>query len=396
MASASSGNLIVVQGGGPTVVVNASLGAIVSSAKGFGHVYGACYGVEGLLADRLVRLDAIDADSLRNLAQRPGAALGSSRRPIAADDYDLVFDVLARHDVTALIMIGGNGMMAATASVDRAARRRGADVQVVGVPKTVDNDLEGTDRCPGYGSAARFVAQSVRDVAADVETLPVPVSIFETMGRDTGWLAGSSILARPDVTDGDAAPHGIYLPESPFDLDELLARVDRTVRRLGWAMMVVAEGLRDAEGRDVFRSDDPAHRDEVGRGLPGNVAAHLADAVGRQLGLRCRNEKPGLCGRTAVAQVSTFDRVDAEAVGRAAVVAARDGQGGRLVALTDERGGAERETRLVPLAEVGGLKSVPSSWIDVSESTVRSGFIDYVRPLIGGPLVEYPRLDLGA
>ncbi len=387
----AAGGLLVLQTGGPTAVINATLAAIVTAARGrFRSVHGVRRGLEGLVHGHMVALDDLPDARLAALRRQPGAALGSSRKPLNDAHIAQVVATLQRADAVAVLMIGGNGTMRAARQLDTALRGAGSSTRVVGVPKTVDNDIPGTDRCPGYTSAARFVAQSVRDVVEDVRTLPVPVSIFETMGRDAGWLTAASVLARSPDCPG---PQIILVPEHRFESALFLRRVDHAMRRDGWVVVATSEGIRDAGGRPVFETDVAAHRDDVGRPVPGDVGPYLARLVGRELGLRCRSEKPGLCGRTSIPLVSDVDRADAAAVGRAAVEAVIAGAGGVMVTLEPlVDGTAASRTGTVPLEEMGTQKrDFPADWID-DRGEPNARFVDYLAPRIGMPIQRYERL----
>ncbi|MDP7396933.1 MAG: diphosphate--fructose-6-phosphate 1-phosphotransferase [Lentisphaeria bacterium] len=385
--------LLVLQAGGPTTVINATLHAVIASAgrdQRVSGIVGARHGLAGLRDDDIVDLTRIPGHILDALPATPGAFLGSSRDRLEPGDGDRIASRLVRDNIGYVIMIGGNGTMCAAHEFAAVNRTQDHDIAVVVAAKTVDNDIVHTDRCPGFGSAARFVTHTVRELLVDVQSLPVPVSIYETMGRDAGWLAGAAALAG---TDRLAGPQLVALPEQPFELDAFLGVIDDAVSRDGWAVAVVSEGIRDHDGKPVHCQDD-AHRDQVGRPLPGGVSQFLADQVGRQLKLRCRNEKPGICGRSAMPYVSAVDRADATACGQAAVGAAVTGSGGRMVGLAPLA--ADPETLLVPLDQVAGNhRTVPPELLDPGPINVNEGFLDYVRPLIGDGLPVYPPIPCG-
>lgn len=398
MSAASAGNLMVLQGGGPTPVLNASLFGVLDEARrqrDVRRIFGARMGVTGLLDDDVVELSFVPQRELESLKVTPGASLGSSRQRLTDADVEQIIERLRERDIRYLLFIGGNGSMRAADQIAQRVESSGHDLCVIGVPKTIDNDIEATDRCPGFASAARYVAQSVRDLGMDVRALPQPVSIYETMGRSVGWLAGASVLAK---IDEGHAPHLIYLPERPFEIERFVGDVDRVVTRRGWAVVVVTEGLLDGLGRPVYEIPSATQRDALDRPLSGGVGAHLADVISQRLGIRCRSEKPGLCGRASALHVSAIDRADAEQVGREGVRAAIAGHRGKMVSLRplrllDARGTAPCE--LVPLAKVtGGDRAVPSHWLDNSDTSVSADFIEYVRPLVGR-LAEYavPLID---
>ena len=381
---------MVLQGGGPTPVVNASLYGVISEARhhrGVRRIFGARYGVAGLLKDEIVDVSFLPQRELKRLKTTPGASLGSTRHKLTEGDVEQIVARLRERDVRFLLLIGGNGSMRGADLIAQGAAALGHEVSVIGIPKTIDNDIPGTDRCPGFGSAARYVAQSVRDLAMDVQSLPQPVSIYETMGRSTGWLAGASALAR---TSPDDAPHLVYLPERPFDTERFLGDLDRVVTKLGWAVVVVTEGLLNASGKPIFESTSSAQRDALNRPLPGGVCVHLAEIASQRLKIRCRWEKPGLCGRASSLHVSPVDREDAERVGRAGVRAALAGNRGKMVSLRPLDARDQDTCDLVPLATVaGGDRRVPPEWQDDSSASVTAAFLRYVRPIVGG-LVDYP------
>jgi 6-phosphofructokinase 1 len=386
MTGGGGGNLLVIQGGGPTPVLNTTLFGVVDEAMPrFDRVLGARFGVEGVVRNDLIDLSAVPRNELERLNDAPGASLGSTRHKASAADLDRILETLRRHDVRALIVIGGNGSLRGAQAIADAVTRDGYDCCVVGVPKTIDNDIPATDRCPGFASAARAVAQSVRDLGMDVRTLPQPVSLYETMGRSVGWLAGASVLA---MLDENHAPHLIYLPERAFELGRFVGDIDRVVRKRGWAVAVVTEGLKTADGRQVYENATASQRDALDRALPGGVASYLADVVTAELKIRCRWEKPGLCARASILHVSAQDRRDAEIVGRAGVRAAVDGRHAHMVSLRPL--GEAEATQIIPLSRAaGGERAVPAEWLDDSDTAVAPAFVEYVRPLVGS-LIDYP------
>ncbi|MDR5726218.1 MAG: diphosphate--fructose-6-phosphate 1-phosphotransferase [Terriglobia bacterium] len=383
-------NLLVVQGGGPTPVLNATLSSILKEAsqhRKIGRIFGAKSGVAGIARGEIISLDNLPYAELDQLRMTPGAALGSSRSKPSPTHLDLIVQHLRRLSVRHLLLIGGNGTMRGAEVIGQFCRDTGYDIQVMGIPKTVDNDIAVTDRCPGYASAARYVAQSTRDLGMDIHSLPQPVSIFETMGRDVGWLAAASAAAKLDVDD---APHLVYLPEQPFDTEEFLSDLDRIVARLGWAVVVVSEGLRNASGNLVYETLDPSQVDALKRPLPGGVGQFLAGIVANRLKIRCRTEKPGLLGRSSMLHVSLRDLEDAELVGRAGVRALLAGHSQEMVALRPLEAVGDTGYDLVPLSAVAGKdRPVPAAWLSSTATSVNDAFLEYIRPLIGDLLVYH-------
>jgi len=391
MSASSRGNLLVVHGGGPTPVINASLYGVIREAVGSGkvdRVLGAAHGAQGLLDERLIDLTALDAETLEAVRVSPGSALGSSRHKLSEGQAGQILDLCRRHDVRWFLGTGGNDTMANCLQLHQQCDAPGEPVTVVGVPKTIDNDLAETDHCPGYGSAARYLAQSVRDLCCDVSALPTPVSILETMGRNTGWLCAATALGRESEGDG---PHLIYVPEKAFDPEEFLASVKEAVDAIGWAVIAVSEGLCDASGRPVAESAAAAQTDPFGHALPGGVGASLSELVADRLSLRCRCEKPGLLGRSSRALASDVDRAEAEAVGAEAVRRALAGEGGVMITLTAERGDEYRwGTGTVALERVANVEKVmPDAFLSDGRPDVTASFIDYARPLIGDDLLSH-------
>ncbi len=375
-------NLMIVQGGGPTAVFNASLAEIIAEAQGqpsIGSVFGSRYGIRGLWANSIVDLTDIAPAQLELLRRTPGAALGSSRHSPNDSELKRLLETLDRLKIDLLLFLGGNGTMRGAEIVSRHCASDGLDIRVGGVPKTIDNDIAATDRCPGYGSAARYIAIAARELGADLRSLPQPVTILETMGRSVGWIAAATALAR---TDQDSAPHLVYVPEVAFDTEAFLSDLSRIVDRIGWAVVVVAEGIRNADGTLVYESGDASQSDPLKRPMTGGVAQHLATIVSQRLGIRCRSEKPGLLGRASMVCTSARDFEDAQQAGRAGVQALVAGQRDMMIAL--EPLGSECATRIVPLAEAAGHeRTIPKEWLQRGPIPVNESFAAYVRPLVG-------------
>src|SRR5579875_3815974 len=310
-------SLMILQGGGPTAVFNVSLAAAIEHARAdgaFRKVYGAHFGTAGLARGEIADLSDLSIAQLTSLRDTPGAALGSSRHQSSESDLHRQLELLRSLDVHSMLYMGGNGTMHGAQLFMQFCEAHRYELQVVGVPKTVDNDLTATDRCPGFGSAARYVAQATLELALDVRSLPQPVTILETMGRSVGWLAASAALA---TLDGVPASPIILIPEVPFDCGAFLSHVEEAVARQGWAVVVVAEGLRKADGSLVYSVTDPTQQDPLKRPITGGVARHLSGIVARELKMRCRSETPGLLGRASIAHRSEQDVRDAAEVASA-------------------------------------------------------------------------------
>ena len=276
-------------------------------------------------------------------------------------------------------MNGGNGTMDACGKTCAACE--GTGISVVGIPKTMDNDLAVTDHAPGYGSAARYIAQSVAEVTADVAGLPIHVVVIEASGRNAGWITAASALARQAGVDG---PDLIYLPERPFKEEEFLADVKALIEKKRGVVVVCSEGLTDENGQNIV---PPIFK--TGRSTYfGDVSAHLAQLVIKKLGYKARSEKPGLIGRASMALVSPVDRAEAILVGEEAVRAAVAGKTGVIVALMREPGETYRvRTEMVDVQRVMlEEKKLPDEFINERGNGVTQAFIDWCTPLIGDAL----------
>ncbi len=387
-------NLLVAQSGGPTAVINSSLVGVVEEAghwREIGTVIGAERGIKGVLEESLLDLSAEDAATLAALRYTPSAALGTSRHKLRPGDLERIVEVFAKYDVGYFCYIGGNDSMDTASRIGALAREKGYDLRVIGIPKTVDNDLVETDHCPGYGSAARFVASTLRDAGLDTEAgaSSTPVKIIEIMGRHAGWLTGASALARERP---DAAPQLIYLPELPVTVEDIIGDIDRVVRRLGYAVVAVSEGIRDPEGNFLAAVSEAV--DAFGHRQLGGVSAYLANRVTEATGLKARFEKPDTMQRASTALISPVDAEEAYEVGRAAVRAVLEGHSGQMVNLIREPGPDYRvRTGLVPLEKVANRERLlPPEFMAGPEEGVTEAFLAYARPLIGPPLPPHGRL----
>jgi 6-phosphofructokinase 1 len=343
----------------------------------------------------VVDLTGLSYDALDLLRKTPAAALGSSRHAPSDDELDHMVETLRSFHIEQLLFIGGNGTMRGASRISQLCRAAGLNVQIVGVPKTVDNDIVATDRCPGYASAARYIMQAAQELGADIRALPQPVTILETMGRNVGWIAAAAAMARNDIENDAECPQLLYLPELPFDTEDFLDKLDNVVRMTGWGVVVVSEGLRNPDGSFVYQATAAAQSDPLQRPMTGGVGQHLATLVGERLGLRCRCEKPGLLGRACMAQVSRQDIADSAAVGRAGVQALVAQEQDVMVALRalDESGTAD--TMLVPLVSAAeGERGIPREWLGGGAVPLKQDFFSYLQPLVGTK-DEHIR-DLGA
>ncbi len=395
MPVAKQGALLVGQSGGPTAVINATLAGVVEEAQRrevFTAILGMKYGLAGALRGDFVDLTGMAVDELERLVRTPSCALGTSRRPLTQPDYEQILNVLRANGIRYFLLIGGNGSMVACHKLATLAEQTAFDVQILGLPKTVDNDVRGTDHTPGYGSAARFMAMSVRDAGLDLEAMRTfeDVVILESMGRDAGWLAASSGLGRETE---EQAPHLLYLPEYTFDEAGFLDEVAGWHRRLGVVFVVAGESLRNKDGRFLGHEPSELPQDEMGRTLYGfaqGTGSYLSRLVLQNLGLRARFMRPGTLGRVMSCCVSETDRAEARFVGRRAVVALLDGASGQMVMLerlSDDPYACQ--AGLVPLDEAAsGERLLFEAFYDAGRRAITPAFKKYALPLIGGPLPQ--------
>ena len=378
--AASRATAVVAHGGGPTSVLNASLAGLVDECRRqsvISALYGARFGAHGLAGEDLIDLTQCGPDTVDAIRVAPGSVIGSSRRNMEPEDYERILDALKRRDVRYFFYAGGNGSMDTAMRIDQFARRAGYELHVIGIPKTIDNDLMETDRTPGYASCGRFFAHAARDLGADNRALPPPIEVLEVLGRNVGWVAAATALARHREDD---PPHLIYFPECGVSLDQICTHVERVYRRFGRCMAAVCEGQRDDRGA-WFGADSisvPGARDQ----LPANMGHVLAKLIWSRTGLRTRAEKPGLVGRSCAALVSEVDRADSWNCGVAAVRAAVEGQSGVMVALPPLDKAAPPFG--VPLEKVARKeRQFPREWISPEGNDVTQGFVNWARPLIG-------------
>lgn len=380
-------NMLIVHGGGPTAVINCSLFGAVAEAKSSGKVgkiYGALGGMGGVLSERFVALDEVSDLELSLLKTTPGSAIGTSRDAMEAEDYAKVAQILKKRDIHFALFNGGNGTMDTCGKVYRACKDAGLDILVAGIPKTIDNDIAVTDHTPGFASAARYLAGTVQEICADVRSLPIHVCIVEAMGRNAGWITASAALASENPEFG---PDLIYLPERDFSEDAFLANVERHWAKGKGVVAVVSEGLHGADNRSLV---PPIF--QTGRSVYfGDISAHLAQLVVKELGIKARSEKPGLAGRTSIFWRSSIDCQEAEMAGRAAVRAVLDGQTGVMPALRRLSSDPyENEMFLVPIEQVMLTeRTMPASYINAAGNGITDEYIQWLRPLMGQPFPKF-------
>ncbi len=379
------GNMLIVHGGGPTTVINCSLyGSIMEARKHseIGTVYGALGGTAGLLAEKFIDFSTVSQNELELLKQTPATAIGTSRTHLETEDYQKMIAIIKKHHIRYVLFNGGNGTMDTCGKLYRAAQ--GKDIFVIGIPKTVDNDIAITDHCPGYGSAARFLAQATAEISQDVRSMPIHVCIIEAMGRNAGWITAAASLSKGDV---EAGPHRIYLPEIAFDEENYLQDVRDLYNKYGCAVIVASEGLKKADGSPIV---DPIM--QIGRSTYfGDVGAHLAELVIKRLGIKARSEKPGILGRASVLYQSSVDRKEAILAGEQACKAALSGKTGVMIGFKRISSSPYSiQVIEIPIEEVMlHERPIPAEFIAEDGSGVTDKFKEWCRPLIGGDLLEF-------
>ena len=388
------GNVLVGQSGGPTSVINASVAGLVAEALNhecIEEIYGTLNGVLGLLNEELIDLASESQQQIRALKHTPGAAIGTCRYKLKKQqDFERVLEVFKAHNIRYFFYIGGNDSQDTADKISKLAKEQEYELRVIGVPKTIDNDLAVTDHCPGYGSVIKYLATTVREVACDSESMGQGdlVSIIEVMGRSAGWIAAGAALAKRRDHPHDP-PHLILLPEVRFNQTKVLEDIRRVLKREKFCSIVIAEGLVDDDGNYVAAN---AQTDSFGHAQLGGSGDALAEIIEANVpGVKVRVAKPGLMQRAAAHAASKTDADEAYLAGQAAVRAAVDGESDKMVTLL--RGDADEyscETGLAPLSEIAnGVKKLPADWINEDGVSMNFQFLRYAQPLIQGE-VEIP------
>jgi len=396
--SSPRGNALVGQSGGPTCVINQSLVGVIETAREsdrIDHVYGAVHGIQGVLDERLIDLGRESRETLERVARTPCAALRSVRKKPTRADCEAVLKVFQARNIRYFFYIGGNDSAETAHLLNEIALAQGYDVRLFHVPKTIDNDLRVTDHCPGYGSAAKFVASAILGDNQDNRSLP-GIKIDVIMGRHAGWLTAASLLAREHEDDG---PHLIYLPERVFDLDAFAADVDRVYKEHGRCLIAVSEGIHDAAGKPILESKEVDSHGNVQLSGSGALGDFLAATVKERLGskLRVRADTFGYLQRSFAGCVSDVDAREAREVGRTAVRIATAGETphGSIVLTRKPGKSYAAEVGCTALENVAKVTRPLDAEYLAGDNDVAPAFLDYVRPLVGempsaGRLSDFP------
>lgn len=388
-------NLIVGQSGGPTAVINSSLYGVVSEGLAhsdeIGEVYGMVNGIEGFLEDRILNFrEALPGEQLEYLKHTPGAYLGSCRYklPESLEDpvYPLLFEKFEKLNIGWFFYIGGNDSMDTVSKLSRYAAQINSPIRVIGEPKTIDNDLVNTDHTPGYGSAAKYVASTVREIVLDASVYEKKsVTIVEIMGRHAGWLTAAGVLARKYEGDN---PRYIYLPESDFDTENFLKDIEKALEKDCCVVVCVSEGIHDADGTFICEYDSSVGTDTFGHKMLAGCGKYLENLVRERLGVKARSVELNVSQRCSASLISAADQQEAVAAGRFGVQAALDGITGKMVSFI-RRTEADGTVRIeCGLEDVNAIcneeKTVPADWIINNGSDVSEKFLQYVFPLVQG------------
>jgi len=389
------GNLLVAQSGGPTAVINASVAGVVQEAgkhECIEEIYGGLNGILGILNEELIDLNEEKARTIEGLKYTPAAALGTCRYKLdfrkkperAAMDMDRLFQVFQAHNIRYFFYAGGNDSQDTAHKIHEQALKRAYEMRVIGIPKTIDNDLPHTDHCPGYGSVIKYNGATVMEIAADVGSMATDdgaCCIIEVMGRSAGWIAGGAVLAKRHPMD---APHIVLLPEIPLDEERFLAKVREVVGAIKNCIVVVGEGLKSTTGEEI--AADKSRLDAFGHPVLSGAAEHLEQIVSQKLNLKSRSVKLGYAQRAAEHYASATDMMEAVACGEAAVRAAADGKSGFMVKLVRIQNAPYKwTTGLQPLGDIANVEHlVPRDWISEDGFMPNEKFIEYARPLIEG------------
>lgn len=392
------GNVVVGQSGGPTAVINSSVAGVYAAAKklGVNKVYGMVHGIEGFLQDRICDLDEYLADEagIELLKRTPSAFLGSCRFKMPKiegheDVYEKVFEIMEKHDIECLFYCGGNDSMDTVKMLSDYAAAHGKNQRFVGVPKTIDNDLPITDHCPGYGSAAKYIATSMKEIIRDNASFGAQkptICIVEIMGRNAGWLTAAAALSRGSDCEG---PDAIYLPEKVFDMDAFMAKVKELAATKSSVVIAVSEGVHIADGRYVCELGKEVAVDAFGHKQMSGTAVMLADKIAAETGLKTRAIEFSTLQRAATHLASLTDINEAFQVGHDAVVAANEGKTGMMITL-DRNGDDPYQcgTSAYDIHAIANVeRKVPDEWITADGTDLTEDYVNYARPLIMGELM---------
>ena len=395
-------NVIVGQSGGPTAVINASLYGVVYEALNredtCGTVYGMINGIEGFLNDQIMDMEPLErSGELELIKTTPGSYLGSCRYKLPEDlrdeVYPRLFEKFEQYGIGYFFYIGGNDSMDTVSKLSRYAKKTGSDIRFMGIPKTIDNDLVRTDHTPGFGSAAKYVASTVREIAIDASVYDnkKSVTIVEIMGRHAGWLTAASVLARKFEGDN---PVLIYLPEMAFDPDKFIDDVNEALEKVPNLVVCISEGINDGKGTFICELASDVGVDNFGHKMLTGSGKYLENLVKEKIGVKVRSIELNVCQRCSSSMLSATDQKEAIASGAYGVKCAIEGETGKMIGFSRVEGGDYRVDYVTEDVDLicNQEKTVPLEWITKSGSDIGQEFIDYALPLIQGA-VKVPSKD---
>lgn len=390
-------NLLVAQSGGPTAAINATLCGVIEKgivSTEIDKVYGAKNGVLGILSERLIELNTVlfHAEALQLLCQTPSSILGSCRMKLSdwkesSLEYEKIISVLRKHHINYFVYIGGNDSMDTVEKLASYCKAKNiTDIKIIGAPKTIDNDLLGTDHSPGFGSAAKYIAATFTEIACDCRVYAQPsVTIVEIMGRDTGWLTAASALAR---CNGHTAPDLIYISEIAFDIEQFLEDVQRKLSEKNAVVIAISEGLKNEEGYYIADAMQNQQTDDFGHKMLAGTGRFLEEIVRHEIGCKVRSIELNVMQRCASHIASASDIYEARLLGSAAADRVLNGFSGEMACIHRTNNKPYQiEIIFSPIEEIAnGVKFVPRNWITEQGNDVTQELIDYIQPLIQGEL----------
>lgn len=404
------GNLIVGQSGGPSSVINSSLYGVIEEAKkchDIDKIIGAVHGIEGILKEDFIDLKSQQQEIIDGLRYTPGAALRGCRHMIESmdvhhEEVKRIFEIFEKYNIRYFVYNGGNDSMDTADKINRLAKEIGYELLVMGVPKTIDNDLVGTHHCPGFGSCAKYLTTLVRESGLHTESMYTsePITILSTVGRNTGWLPGATALAKENEND---APHLIYMPEVAFNEEQFIKDVKEVYDRVGGVYIVVGQAIVGEDGQYLNVNKNDVATDSFGHPELVGSEIYMKNLIEDKLGIMARIINPGISQQSAMHYASSRDIEEAVLVGREAVKAMMNGMSGYMVTLeVEDSHDYCCKTGFTPLENVANAeRKVPREWINETGNFVNEQFINYARELIQGEvclktskgLPEFVRLE---
>lgn len=387
--------VVILQSGGATAVINQSLAGVIEASRSqFSKLYGARFGALGLLNPNWIDLTSLKHDAIRNLKHSPSSALGTCRYKLNHKEARSILKTLARKSIDVLFMVGGNDSAETGLLLDRVSKEMKQALQVIAIPKTIDNDLCGMDHAPGYGSVARFFAVTTQEASVDTRAARFsdPIKIIETMGRNSGWIVAASALARKKENEG---PHLLYFPERVFDQERFLQDVRKVHKKFGYVLIVISETIRDKTGRKIGSANKAVKKDKFGHAYVEGAAQYLCGLIASKLKIRARFDKPGTIQRMSMGYVSKVDQIEAYQCGRHAIRLAGLDYSGVMVAMQRISSSPYQIAYSQVLLEkvAGQERPLPDHFIHSNGNFVTNAFYNYALPLIGKDLPSFSFLS---